>query len=118
MRTDLGRLLDGFELNPPASAVEIDSFLQAVGRVPDMDYLEFMKEHNGGEGIIGDLGYLIIWSLSEALQNTQDYRIDDVRAGLLLFATDGGDKAFAFDRAQLNWPIVSVSLTSASPEDI
>ena len=77
-----------------------------------------MRLHDGGEGPIGAQGYLILWPLLETIENTEGYEVEQVQKGLLLFATDGGDTAYAFDRVDPDWAVVEVSLSSASPEDV
>jgi hypothetical protein len=102
----------------PCTAEAMNDFLAYVGPVPHDDYLAFMERHNGCEGPIGKWGFLRIWSLNEAVVGTEDAGTAQFAPELLLFADAGGDTVCAFDRQDSSWPIVSVSLTSMSRNEM
>ena len=108
-------------MRPAYRADEIDevfpAFAADVGNVPHADYLEFMRQHNGCDGPVGREGYICIWPLEDVILQTEAFRKAESQSKLLLFAGDGGDTAYAFDRADPGWPIIALSLTSISPED-
>lgn len=114
-------LIPRVRLNPPYSAAEIDKlvadFIGEVGPIPHKDYLDFMRRHAGGAGPVGSSSYITIWPLEEVIWQTENFDETEPGLKLLLFAGDGGDTAFAFDRDCRNWPIISLSMTSVSPED-
>ncbi len=56
-----------------------------------------MRECDGGEGFVGDGGYLVLWRLGELGPNNQAYGCAEFAPGLLLFGTDGGGEGYAFD---------------------
>ena len=58
-----------------------------------------MQQSDGGEGFIG-LAYVIFWRLGELLEMNNGYQVEKYAPGLLLFGSDGGGEAFAFDTTQ------------------
>jgi hypothetical protein len=72
---------------------DIEIFFRFI--LPD-DYKNFMKNHNGGEGFIGEQ-YLIIWKVSEILTYNHEYEVAKYAPGHLIFGSNGGGEAFAFN---------------------
>ena len=105
--TNEARLLSRFNRNPPAVLSLIQKFEAAsdIG-LPD-DYLEFLQKANGVEGWIGD-AYVMLWRVEELLERNSAYRVAEYARGFLLFGSDGGGEAFAFDLRSGSGPIVSV----------
>ena len=66
--------------------------LDALGPLP-ADYLAFLRRHDGGEVVLGDQR-LVIWRTFEVLDRNRNY---DPPPGLVLFGSDGGSQALAFD---------------------
>jgi hypothetical protein len=118
MNAELDDLLPELKMRPPSSSEEMATFLAYAGDVPQKDYLEFMRRHNGGDGPVGNDSYLRIWTLDSVAIRTEDSGASEFAPGLLLFGGDGGDLAYAFDRQDPQWPIVSVSLTSMSRDEM
>jgi cell wall assembly regulator SMI1 len=56
-----------------------------------------MSEHNGGEGWVGDGGYLILWKLDQLASLNAAYETQTYAPGLLIFGSSGGGDAYAFD---------------------
>jgi hypothetical protein len=104
---------------PPEEAEELFAdFIGEVGDIPHKDYLEFMRRHNGGDGAVGQKGYITIWPLEEVILATEKAGANEFAPGLLLFAGDGGGTAYAFDRQDPRWPIVEVELVSISRKEM
>jgi len=82
--------------------------------LPD-DYLEFIRESNGGEGIIGERHYLSLWKIEELAKLNKDYDTEIYAPGYLIFGSDGGGTAYAFDKANGN--IVSFQFVGMMLED-
>ena len=100
-------LLIKFNRNPAATADSLRLFERSSRlRLPTM-YLDFLKRSNGGEGFIGK-AYAILWRIEELLEMNKAYRTEEYAPGLLLFGSDGGGEAFAFDMKSDATPIVSV----------
>lgn len=68
-----------------------------------------MRFTDGGEGFIRPNSYAMLWKIKELLQFNREYAVLEYAPGLLLFGSNGGGKAFAFDlRAEGRSPVVSV----------
>jgi hypothetical protein len=122
MDDDLDKLLPEVQMRPAFAADELDElfadFVGEVGDVPHRDYLDFMRRHNGGDGPVGQNGYIRIWPLENVILRTEQAKTDEFAPGLLLFAGDGGGEAYAFDRQTPGWPIVSVPLVGLSRKEM
>ena len=81
--------------------------------LPD-DYIEFMKYSNGAEGPIGEQEYIVLWTIEEIPKLNKAYRVEDFAPGLLLFGSDGGGEAYAFDTTPNEMPIVQVPFVGMS----
>lgn len=100
---------DGFEgiaRRPPNA----QAFAEA-GRVlgidwPD-DYSAFMRSTDGGEGWVGE-NYVAFWSASELVEYNRGYGVAEYAPNLVIFGSDGGGEAFAFDRSTQPPSIVMV----------
>ena len=95
---------------------KIESYLSQLAKIPALnneefydyinkldvslpnDYIEFMRECNGGEGPIGENGYLILWLINELLENNLDYNIESFASGFFVFGKDAANTAFAFEK--------------------
>jgi hypothetical protein len=84
---------------PPLNDEEFNDSLNHLDFEIPIDYIEFMKIFNGGEGPIGENGYLILWPIDELIQNNIDYEVQSFAPGFFVFAKDAADTAFAFEKA-------------------
>jgi cell wall assembly regulator SMI1 len=100
-------LLIEFNGNPHADVEAIEQFEAASKLHLPRDYAEFLMAMNGGEGSVGN-AYLVLWRVEELVAMNQAYQSAKYAPGLLLFGTDGGGEAFAFDMRSDSMPIVSV----------
>jgi hypothetical protein len=118
MPTELDALMPAVTMRPPfppdEAAELFGDFIAEVGPIPHNDYLAFMREHNGCDGPVGQEGNISIWPLEEVISATEGYHVSEFAPGLLLFGSDGGNEAYAFDRQDPRWPIVSVPLVGLS----
>jgi len=72
---------------------------------------------NGGEDALGDAGYLVLWPAEDLASMNDCYAVRDFAPGLVLFGSDGGDTAYAFDtRPDPDVVIVEVPFTGISPD--
>ena len=51
---------------------------------------------------------VILWRVEELLEFNKAYEVADFAPGLMLFGSDGGAEAFAFDMRSASKPIVDV----------
>jgi hypothetical protein len=63
----------------------------------DDEYVSFLAENNGGEGLIGPNSYVILWRIEELLELNEAYEVVEYAPGLFLFGSDGGGDAYGFD---------------------
>lgn len=121
MNVKLEDLMPDVEMKPPYPAADVDElisdFIAVVGPIPHPDYVDLIRRHAGGAGPIGTQNYLVLWPIDDVVLQTTIFEKTARSSRLLLFAGDGGDTVFAFDRSDPSWPIISLPLTSASPED-
>lgn len=63
---------------------------------------------DGGEGPIGAAGYAMLWHASELPLFNTEYEVETYAPGLILFGSDGGGEAFAFDARTRKMSVVQV----------
>jgi hypothetical protein len=101
------QLLAKFNGNPPAEAEAILRLEVESGLNLPIEYKEFLRQQNGGEGFIGS-AYAMLWRAEELPEMNKSYQVHEYAPGLFLFGSDGGGEAFAFDTRTDAEPIVSV----------
>ena len=101
--------LSAFNAEPPANEAALAEFERASGFKLPADYAAFVRFADGGEGIIGRKGaYAIFWRIEDILQLNDAYEVAEYAPSLLLFGSNGGGEAFAFDRASTQGRVVQV----------
>lgn len=106
MATD--RIFSRFNGNPPVDLGRVEQFESIAGITLPRDYVEFLCRFNGGEGFIGPNAYVMLWPLTELEELNKAYQAEERIPGLLIFGSDGGGEAFAFDTRSPRMPVVSV----------
>jgi hypothetical protein len=96
MDSELASLTEGIEKRPGAAAAAIRDREQALGVTFPNDYVEFMLTSNGGEGFVGE-SYLRLDPVDDVMNDDLLATLPETRAGLIVFGSDGGLEAFAFD---------------------
>lgn len=96
MAEPLNSLLENFDANGPSTSGGMEEVEKHFGCVLPSDYKNFMATHDGGEGFIGSQ-YIILWRSAELIDFNRDYEVTMYAPGLLLFGSNGGGEAFAFD---------------------
>lgn len=61
------------------------------------DYLEFMSEHNGGEGPIGEIGYGCFFRLEELESSNVEYDVQKSWPGYIVIGSDMGGMLWAYN---------------------
>src|ERR1700722_11719690 len=118
MRSRLAFLLSGFYKSTSGVAENIIAAVQKdLGFELPPDYLEVMREFDGGEGKVGGKGRLILYSLEETVQANEDYslvmrEIPDY----YLIGKDAADTGFAFYKPDKS--VHSFGLMSIFPGDL
>ncbi len=95
MRDDLRSLAEGLELNAGAPAEAIAAVQAALGGTFPEDYVAFLRESNGAEGLIGD-GYLALFPIEE-LVKLNEFCEGWPDRHLVQFGSDGGGESYVFD---------------------
>ncbi|WP_192179017.1 SMI1/KNR4 family protein [Mesorhizobium amorphae] len=81
-----------------------ETILAGLRRSLPSSYVDFLKQHDGGEWVWGaDL--VAIWSAKQLVPFNREYRVETRTPGLLLFGSDGSAEAYGFD---LRSPAMSV----------
>jgi hypothetical protein len=106
MKTE--ELLKGWKLNSGASGEELREAMISVGHSLPLEYEQFLRKHNGGEGFVGD-NYLVLWRAEELSTFNREYEVGRNAPGLLLFGSNGGGEGYGFDARVAGPPIVRVS---------
>lgn len=96
-----------FNGNGPVSIESVSLCESALGITLPEDYVACLTLCNGGEGFVGN-SYLILWSVDEILPFNRDYEVSSFCPELLLFGSNGGGEAYAFDRRNVPWRVVQV----------
>jgi len=96
-----------FRGNLPASRESIDQCSALLKRRLPPDYVRFLQRMNGGEGFIGE-NYIALWRVEDLFDHNANYKVEHFAPGLLVFGSDGGGEAFAFDMRFDPPPVVAV----------
>ena len=93
-------LAQPFNLASPAQPVEVRNLQSRLPDVIPGDYFEFLLLGDGGAGDVGGGEYAMLWSSDEIEKNNIVYEVANYAPGLVLFGSNGGGEAFAFDTMQ------------------
>jgi hypothetical protein len=112
-------LLSGAVLNPPASESAIRDAATALGIPLPLDYVQFLRRHNGGEGSAGNHS-VVLFKAEELKPFNDDYEIKEYAPGLVLFGSNGGGEGYAFDTRNspmsvVRVPFIGMELRYATP---
>lgn len=95
------------QLDPPASPSAIEELSSVLGVSLPTSYLDFLRQHNGGEGYIGD-SYIILWKAEELAAFNREYEVEKYAPGIILFGSSGGGEGYGFDTQSTSMPIVRI----------
>ena len=88
------QVLKGF----PVTIEFAESFLKV--EFPNI-FRKYLQSTNGVEGEFQNQ-YLNLWGLAELVQLNEAYNVQEFAPNLLLFGSDGGEDAFAFERSTMH----------------
>jgi hypothetical protein len=60
----------------------------------------YIGTSNGGDGPIGENAYLSLWHIEQLVSLNDAYHVSEFAPSFVLFGSDGGDTAYAFDRRE------------------
>ena len=95
------------QLDPPADPSVVDGLSSRLGVALPRDYLDFLRQHNGGEGFVGG-HYIVFWKAEELADFNREYEVGKYAPGILLFGSNGGGEGYGFDTRSAAMPIVRV----------
>ena len=95
-------------MKPGASWTAIEEAMAAVGVKAPQEYLEFLLESNGVEGILPNGHYLMIDSVEQLVPCSGAYGLREAGPGLAAFGSDGAAMLYAFDMRRSPVTIVAV----------
>lgn len=109
--------LKNFERRDGASDESILALERAIGMPVPADYAQCLRKFDGGEGLVGDSLYLVLWGATEVARLNEAYQAKEYVPGLILFGSDGGGEAFAFDTRHSPWSVVQVPFVGLDLQD-
>lgn len=115
MNNDLQKLIKKLNLNSPTTEDQIQKIEKHFQIKFPSEYVEFMLQSSGAEGFVNE-EYLKLWKVEDLPQMNEGYKADEFFPGLILFGSDGGGEAYAFDKKE-NMSIVNPPFIGSS-EDI
>ena len=115
---ELGSLMSSLQVKEGATEEALRSLMSQLKITLPEQYRAFMRISNGAEGFIADRSYISIWPLEEVKSLNEAYAVNEFAPGLLLFASDGGDTAYAFDMRSHLMPIVKIPFVGMSLEAV
>jgi hypothetical protein len=95
------------QLDPPAEPEIVERLSSDLGVTLPRDYLDFLRQHNGGEGFVGE-NYVVFWKAEELADFNREYEVEKYAPGILMFGSDGGGEGYGFDTQSKAMPIVRV----------
>lgn len=64
------------------------------------DYLAFMREHNGGEGSLGEYNYGCFYRFEELEEVNAEYEVEENWPGYVVIGSDMGGQLWAYNPEQ------------------
>lgn len=95
--------------HPGANETRAREICAALHLTPPDDYLSALAFTDGAEGFIGE-SYLRFYCIAWLRDLNPAYQVEKFAPGLVIFATNGGGDAYAFDTRSEPHPIVRVPL--------
>ena len=89
----------------------IGSIIQVVNGVPlPKDYLDFLTEHNGGEGAVGDNTYMQLFSLEELEQINRDYSVKEFLPDDCLIGSSMGGEFYGISKEGVYFAVPDIPM--------
>lgn len=84
---------------------------------PPADYQEFLSVTDGATGPIGSQGWVDLWGIDDIRETNRTFRAANLVDDLVLFGSDGGGDALAFDTGSGGCVIVRVPFDTLARAD-
>lgn len=106
------------EKNGPAEESVFKSFLSRSPQNLPHDYIEFIKNINGGEGDLAiEPGWFQLWRLQDVYTQNQGYQVGKYYPEYFCFGSSGGGVMFAFKKDG-STAVYGIPFDSIDQEDI
>ena len=117
MSSTIESLLEHMDKRPGASEASLRALVeQSWVTLPEW-YLSLLRISNGAEGVVGS-SYLGLWSAEEVIGHNNECCAQKFYPGMLLFGSDMGGMAYAFDGRKGKSSIAEFAFISSFPEDV
>jgi hypothetical protein len=117
MSNKIDELTEKFEKSSGASDSEISQIRLLTRQALPQDYIDFLKKSNGAEGFVKK-SYVRIFPVSEIGPANDALEVNEFAPGLIIFASDGADTAYAFDARKDPICIVKVPFIGMSLDEV
>lgn len=94
---ELLNMISEMELNDPCDIKDIHNIEDYISHKLPTDYVDFMQLHNGGEGPVGEYGYLAIWDTAEVIDTNIHRKYHIPIRELFYFASDRSGLLYAYN---------------------
>lgn len=98
MNEYITKYIQDLSINSPIDSAKFSEIINSIDcNFPD-DYLEFLRETNGGEGTISDGKYVQFWRAEDLIKYNDGF--GEFTPDFFLIASDGGGTGFAIRRKE------------------
>jgi hypothetical protein len=112
-RMDFSTYLKQLRGKPPASDAMIEAAEAGLSITLPADYSAFLRQADGAAGTLSG-NYLVLWAVETLAKYNAGYQVQTWAPGLVLFGSDGGDTAYAFDARDAHMVVVAVPFIGMS----
>jgi len=114
MEYNWSRFLNKMKINPATSQRAIAELASNIDFKLPGDYLDFIAEVDGCEGMIGNT-YLSLWRAEDLIGSNENYRTNEFAPGYFIIGSNLGGTAYAFNKK--DGSVISFELISMLMED-
>ena len=117
IKSDILDFLNVEDVRSPAKQEEIEMAQEVIKVDLPEQYVNLLLLTNGYEGFIGK-SYISLWKIEELVELNDAYGVKEFAPNLVLFGSDGGGEAYAFDASKdmviINIPFIGLGLEKES----
>jgi hypothetical protein len=117
MSNAIESLLAYMRKRPGASEASLHDLVEKSWVTLPEWYLSLLRISNGAEGFVGS-SYLGLWPAEEVIGHNNECCAQKFYPGMLLFGSDMGGMAYAFDGREGKSSIVEIPFISSFPEGV
>lgn len=98
MNKDLSIILSRLDLNSAPPQEDLEALLQKADFDIDVDYIDFIKSHNGANGSLNENAYILLWKAKDVVELNPYYEGVEEADNLFFIGSDGSNLGYAFDK--------------------